>query len=180
MAKIDPTKSAILNVLALVSAANASVAITPAQVTAGTPTAQTADGQGRNTSLTLTAVAAQGYTGSQTYTYARRGLNDSVLSPVDSITETVGATAAAIVTALATQLGLVASELHLEDPAAPGTPLSGAINNSPATLNLVTQAASLLYIDGSSQAITFTWNEPQVDLATATPVTALSGFDAAS
>lgn len=180
MAKIDSTKSAILNVLALVSAANSAVAITPAQVTAGVPAAQTADGQGRNTTLALTAVEGQGYTGTQTYTYARRGLNDSVLAPVDSTTQIIGVTAEALVTALAAQLGLVESEVHLEDPAAVGTPLTGAISNSPAALNLVSAAGSLLYVDGSTQSIAITWTAPQVDLATATPVTALSGFDAAS
>lgn len=180
MAKIDSSKSAIDNLLALVNAANTGQTLTNTQVSAGTPSVQAADGQGRNTSVTLTAIAGHGYTGSQTFTYARRGLNDSVLNPVDSYTATVGIDAAALLTALASQLGLVASELHLEDAANPGTPLSGAINNSPATINIVSAAGSLLYIDGSTQGITMTWNEPQVDLATATPNTALSGFDAAS
>lgn len=180
MAKIDSTKSAILNLLALVSAANSALAITPSQVTAGTPAVKTDTGDGRNTNVTLTAVGGQGFTGSQTYAYTRRGLNDSVLSPVDSTTQVIGATAEAIVTALAAQLGLVESEVHLEDPAAAGTPLTGAISNSPATLNLVSAAGSLLYIDASSQAIAFTWTEPTLDLATATPNTDLAGFDAAS
>lgn len=180
MAKIDSTKSAILNLLALVSAANGALAITPAQVTAGAPTVKTDSGDGRNTTVALTAVANQGYTGNVSVNYTRRGLNDSVLNPVDSTTQVIGATAEAIVTALAAQLGLVEAEVQLEDPAAAGVALTGAINNSPATLNLVSKAASLLYVDGSSQAITFTWNEPQADLATSVPTTDLDGFDAAS
>lgn len=180
MSAIDKTKSAIDNLLALVNAANTGQTLLNTQVSAGTPAAQTADGQGRNTSVVLTAIAGHGYTGSQTYTYTRRGLNDSVASPVDSYTATIGVTAASLLTALAAQLGLVASELHLEDAAAPGTPLSGAINNSPATINIVSAAGSLLYVDGSTQGITMTWNAATVDLATATPNTALSGFDAAS
>jgi hypothetical protein len=179
MSAIDSTKSAINNLLALVNAANTGQTLLSSQVTAGSATAQAADGQGRNTQVTLTAVAGQGYTGSQTYTYTRRGLNDSVVSPVDSYTATIGVTAAALVTALCTQLGLVASEIHLEDPANPGVALSGALNAQQASLNLVSAAGSLLYVDASSQAIAMTWNEPTVALATATPNTALSGFDAA-
>lgn len=180
MAKIDSSKSAIDNLLVLVNAANTGQTLLNTQVSAGTPSAQTADGQGRNTSVVLSAIAGHGYTGSQTFTYARRGLNDSVLNPVDSYTATTGVTAASLLTALAAQLGLVASELHLEDAAAPGTPLSGAISNNPATINIVSATGSLLYIDGSTQGITMTWNAPTVDLATAAPNTALSGFDAAS
>jgi hypothetical protein len=176
MAKIDSSKSAILNLLGLVNAANGT-SIAPAQVTAGQPAAQAADGQGRNTSVTLTAVGGQGFTGSQTYTYTRRGLNDSVLSPVDSYTAAHGIDATALLNALCTQLGLVNTDVHLEDPAAPGTPLAGSITGDQATLDLVANAHSLLYVDGSTQAITMTWTH---DLAQATPTTALSGFDAAS
>jgi hypothetical protein len=156
MAKIDSTKSVINNLLVLVNNANGT-SITSAQVTAGTPTAQTPDVAGRNTMVTLTAVAGQGFTGSQTYTYARRGLNDSVASPVDSITVTSGTDAATIVSSIAAQLGLVASEVHLEDPANPGVVLSGAQTGHQATLNLVANAKSPLYIDGSTQAIAMTW-----------------------
>lgn len=180
MAKIDASKSAIDNLLALVNAANTGQTITNAQVTAGTPAAQTADGQGRNTNVELSAIAGQGYTGNVTVTYTRRGLNDSVLAPNWAATQTVGDTASAIIAAVAATNGLVASELHLEDPAAPGTPVTGAISNSPASLNLVSANGSLLYVEGSSQAITFTWNQPSVALSTAVANTALAGFDAAS
>src|SRR6185312_171149 len=176
MSKIDSTKSAIDNVLVLVNAAN-STSIVNTQVTAGTPTAQTADGQGRNTQLTLTAVGGQGFTGSQNYTYVRRGLNDSVLSPVDSYTAAHGIDATALLDALCTQLGLVNTDVHLEDPANAGVALSGSITADQATLDLVANANSLLYVDASSQAITMTWTH---DLAAATPTTALTGFDAAS
>lgn len=180
MAKIDASKSAIDNLLALVNAANTGQTIDNTQVTAGTPASQAADGQGRNTNVQLTAIAGHGYTGNVTVSYTRRGLNDSVTSPNFAIERTVGDTASAIIAALAATNGLVASELHLESPAAPGTPVTGAISNSPATLNLVSANGSLLYIDGSSQAITFTWDAPQVALSTAVATTALAGFDAAS
>jgi hypothetical protein len=177
MAKIDASKSAIDNLLALVNAANTAQTITNAQVTAGTPAAQTADGQGRNTNVQLSAVAGQGYTGNVTVSYARRGLNDSVLAPNFNFAGVQGQTASSIISAIAATNGLEASELHLEDPAVPGTPVTGAISNEPAHLNLVSATGSLLYIDGSSQSITFTWT---TNLSAAVTTTALAGFDAAS
>jgi hypothetical protein len=176
--QINTSLSALDNLLALINAANTGQTITDTQVTAGTPAEQTADGQGRNTNVAINAVAGQGYT--QTVTYARRPLNDSVASPDFAVTETIGATAASIITALAATNGLVASELELQDPANGNAVVTGAISNSPATLNLVSITGSLLYIDASSQAVTFTWQEPQVALTTAIATTALSGFDAAS
>jgi hypothetical protein len=180
MAKIDASKSALDNLLVLVNTANTGQTITNAQVTAAAATVKTDTGDGRNTSVVLSAVGGQGYSGSQTVNYTRRALNDSVTSPNFAATQTIGDTASAIIAALATTNGLVASELHLEDPGAPGTPVTGAINNSPATLNLVSANGSLLYIDGSSQAITFTWNAPSVPLTTAIATVDLAGFDAAS
>jgi hypothetical protein len=178
--QINTSLSALDNLLALINAANTGQTITDTQVTAGTPAEQTADGQGRNTNVAINAVAGQGYTGTQTVTYARHPLNDSVASPDFAVTETIGATAASIITALAATNGLVASELELQDPANGNAVVTGAISNSPATLNLVSITGSLLYIDASSQAVTFTWQEPQVALTTAIATTALSGFDAAS
>lgn len=180
MAKINASISALDNLLALVNAANTGQTISDTQVTAGAPSVKTDTGDGRNTTVALSAVAGQGYTGNVSVNYTRRGLNDSVLNPVDTYTATTGVTAAALLAALATQLGLVAAEVHLEDPAAPGTPLSGAQSGNQATLDIVANAGSLLYVDGSVQAITMTWQAPQVNLATAVSVTNLVGFDAAS
>lgn len=180
MAKINSGLSALDNLLAILNAANTGQTITNTQVTAGVPSVKTDSGDGRNTTVAMAAVAGQGYTGSVSVNYTRRGLNDSVLNPVDSYTATTGDTAAAILAALVTQLGLVAAEVHLEDPAAPGTPLSGAQTGNQASLNIVTKAGSLLYVDGSTQAIAMTWDAPQVDLATAVATTNLGGFDAAS
>ena len=177
MAKIDATKSALDNLLVLVNAANTGQTIADTQVTAAAATVKTDTGDGRNTSVVLSAVAGQGYTGSQTVNYTRRGLADSVTTPNFHYETPVGTTAAAIIAAVANTNGLVASELHLEAPGAPGVPVTGAINNSPATLNLVSANGSLLYIDASSQAITFTWDTA---LSSAIATVNLAGFDPAS
>jgi hypothetical protein len=180
MAKINASLSALDNLLAILNAANTGQTITDTQVTAGAPSVKTDTGDGRNTTVVVSAVAGQGYTGTASVNYTRRGLNDSVLNPVDSLTATTGDTAESILATLVAQLGLVASEVHLEDPAAAGTPLTGAISGNQASLNIVAKAASLLYVDGSTQAIAMTWEAPQVALDTAVTVTDLGGFDAAS
>lgn len=180
MAKINASISALDNLLALVNAANTGQTITDTQVTAGAPSVKADSGDGRNTTVALTAVGGQGFTGNVSVNYTRRGLNDSVLTPVDSATATTGVTAESLLATLATQLGLVAAEVHLEDPAAAGTPLTGAISGNQASLNIVAKAASLLYVDGSTQAIAMTWQAPQVALSSAVTTTNLTGFDAAS
>lgn len=156
--QINPAHSAAQNILDIVNSGNTGQTITTPQVTMGAPSVKTNTGDGRNTNITLTAVAGQGFTGTVAVAYTRRGLNDSVASPVDSITVASGTDAATIVSSLASQLGLVASELHLEDPAAPGVALSGAQTGHQATLNLVSNTGSLLYLDGSTQAITMSWS----------------------
>lgn len=175
---INPAISAEANLLAILNSGNTAQTITAAQVTLGAPTVKADSGDHRNTSIVLTSVAGQGFSGAQTVNYTRRGLNDSVTTPVDTYTATDGETAAAIVTALAAQLGLVATELHLEDPAAAGTPLTGPQSGNQATLNLVSAAGSLLYVDGSSQTITMTWNAQT--LASAVPNVDLPGFASAA
>lgn len=156
--QIDPSKTASANILDLVNAANAGLNLTAAQVTMGVPTVKTDAGDGRNTSVVLTAVAGQGFSGTVTMNYARRPLNDNVASPSFATTQSVGVDAAAVVAALATANGLVASELQLVDQANGNAVVTGAISNSPATLTLTVKGTSLLYLPGASQLITFTWN----------------------
>lgn len=175
---INPAITAAANLLAILNAGNTAQTITASQVTIGAPSVKTDSGDHRNTNVTLTSVAGQGFSGTVTVAYTRRGLNDSVASPVDSYTATTGQTAASIVTALASQLGLVASELHLEDPANPGVALSGAQTGAQASLNLVSATGSLLYVDGSTQAIAMTWQAQA--LSSAVTTTNLPGFAAAS
>lgn len=175
--QIDKTKSALDNLLAIVNSGN-SLSITNAQVTAGAPSVKTDTGDGRNTNVTLTAVAGQGFTGSVTVAYTRRGLNDSVASPVDSLTTATGTDAASIVSTLANQLGLVATELHLEDPANAGVALSGPVTGNQANLNLVASTSSLLYTSGATQSIAMTWTAEA--LSTAVSNTNLPGFANAS
>ena len=176
--QINPAHSAAQNILDIVNSGNTGQTLTTAQVTIGAPSVKTDTGDHRNTNVTLTAVGGQGFSGSVTVAYTRRGLNDSVASPVDSLSVAGGTDAAVIVSDLASQLGLVASELHLEDPAAPGTPLSGPQTGQQASLNLVASTTSLLYLSGATQAIAMTWTAEL--LSAAVPNTNLPGFADAS
>jgi hypothetical protein len=163
--QIDTSKTAAANLLAILNSGNTGQTITAAQVSIGAPSVKTDSGDGRNTSVVLTAQSGQGFSGSVTVNYTRRGLNDSVASPVDSLSVASGTDAATIVSTLATQLGLVASELHLEDPANAGVALSGPQTGNQATLNLVASTTSLLYTSGASQAITMTWTAEALSAA---------------
>jgi hypothetical protein len=176
MAQINPSLTALGNLLAAVNTANTGQTITTAQVTAGTANVQAADGEGRNTNVVLTAVANQGYTGTVTVSYIRLGLATSIASPNWNFAGSSGQTAASIISALATTNNLVATELQLENPTNNDV-IAGPITNEPATLNLVSITGSLLYVDGSTETITFTWTVP---LSTAVATTALEGFDVAS
>lgn len=176
--KINAAKTAAANLIDLVNASNAGLNLTAGQVTIAAPTVKADSGDGRNTSVVLTSVGGQGYSGNVTVNYTRRPLNDSVAAPDPTLTQTVGADADAVVTAIATKLGLVAAELKLVDQANGNADVTGAISNSPATLTLAVKGTSLLYAPGATQLITFTWNEPPLNGAVTT--TNLTGFDAAS
>lgn len=171
--KIDASKSAIENIVALVNATNAGANLTSAAVTLGAATAASGTG-GRNTTVQATAVAGQGFKGNVTVSYIRRGLGDSVLTPDFTLDVDDGVTKADIIAGVATKLGLVVAELDLTGDIT--RPASGLTS----TVTLESIAGSYLYVDGSTQAITLNWADHSVDLATAVATTDLTGFDAAS
>lgn len=179
MAKIDPSLSGQANVLAILNSTN-SLSIPADAITFEAPAVKADSGDGRNTTVKVDAVAGKGYTGTVTVAYTRRGLSDSVTNPPTTDTETTGVDAATLLTKLAGELGIVAADVHLEDAATPGTPLTGAISNKPATINVVVTGGSYVYTDAASHSFAMTWNDPKIDLATAVATTDLAGFDPAS
>jgi hypothetical protein len=176
MSQINTALSAVDNVLALVNAANASQTLTSAQVTLSAPTIITPDADGRNTSVVISpAAVGNGFVNSATITYARRGLTDSVASPVLSETNVDdSATDASVLAYFVAQLGLVASEVALV-----GSVTRPTDGTAVSTVTIAANAGSLLYVDGSTQDVTLNWVADPVDLSQAISVTALSGFDAA-
>lgn len=175
--QIDASKSALANVLALVSATNPGAIIAANQVTAAAPTVKEDTGDGRNTSVAVTGVPGRGFTNTKTLNYIRRPFNDSVTSPDFDYAGTVGDTAAVVLAAICTANGLLPAEVKLQNA---GVDVTGPITTSPATLTLVVVGTSLIYLPGSTQAITCTWTAAKIDLASAVAVTKLNGFSAAS
>lgn len=177
MSAINPALSAADNLIALVIAANAGLSeLVAADVDFQEQSEQAPDGQGRNTSIALQAVGGSAnFRGTATVTYERRGVTDSVVTPDWTTAVDDGVTNEQIVAAIATANGLVASELTITGVIT--RPVGGALTSE---VTLATNAGSLLYIDGTTQAVTLDWADHRTDLATAVGVTALSGFDAAS
>lgn len=174
--QIDPSKSTVANLLAIVASSNDGLTIAPNQVTIGAPTVKVDSGDGRNTSILFTGTN-RGFVGTKTVNYTRRPINDSVASPDWAFSGTVGDSAEDIVAALCVTNGLVASEFELTDD---GAVLSGPIDDSPATLVFGLKTDSQLYLPDSSQVVTFNWTANKTDLGTAITVTALDGFSAAT
>lgn len=168
--QINASLSAAANLLALINATNEAQTLTAAQITIAVPAVKADSGDGRNTSVLLTAVEGQGYSGTQTANYTRRGLADSVAAPSWGTTADSTDTLATILARIVAQNGLVASEVTLTgDLTNPGV-------GETSTLTLDSNAGSLLYVDGSTEVVTLTWQA--VPLATAIGTPNLTGFDA--
>lgn len=143
--KIDPTKSALENLLLLVDAANPSGPTQAAQVTYKNLQAATLAGDPvANTSVELDGVSSQGFTGSQTFYYGRLALADEAASPTGSVNVPNGSTAAQILALVANYYGFIPAEISWQtDPVAPGT-LPG---DTTATIQC---SGSLVYLDGTA------------------------------
>ncbi|MNE00904.1 hypothetical protein D3C80_933280 [compost metagenome] len=165
--KVNVAKSAIQNILDLVNGANVGQVLTTAQVTVGNPSA-VAGTAGRNTEVTLTAIAD--YTGTQTYAYTRRSIaTDAVASTAPAKVDTlVDDTEAEAVAKVVTALGLVAGEFDISAYTAP------VDESTDGSVTLTAKATSLLYTGVRVVVLSL----QDVSLATATPVTDLDGFEA--
>lgn len=165
--KVNAAKTAIQNILDLVNAANTAQVLTSAQVTLGAPSVQAGTG-GRNTALTLTAIAD--FTGTQTFAYTRQSLATGAVAStapakVDTLVDDDQAESVAKVVAA---LGLVAGEFVASAFSAP----TDAVTDGSVTLTAL--STSLLY----TGVRVVTLSLADTSLATATPVTDLDGFDA--
>ncbi len=165
---INATLTALENLLALINAANTTQVMTPSEVSTGAPVI---NATGLNTSVIVTSLANEGFTGAVTVNYNRRGLTDSVVTPNFTLAGvTINDTNATVLAKIAAQLGLVASELTFTGALnymGPGGSSTGSIASNP---------GSLLYIDGSNQVITLNW--VAIPMSTAVTNLNLAGFTA--
>lgn len=152
--KIDPTKSALANLLAVVDQLNPDSATQESQVTASNiqsvsgvendPTA--------NTSVLLTAVAGQGFSGSVTVNYERLALSDEAASPTDPCPVHSSQDAASLLATVSAYYGFILAEVQWN--AAPVAP--GSFPNT--TTEVVKCAGSLVYLDGTAN-VQLAWQD---------------------
>jgi hypothetical protein len=157
---VNSSLDALGNLLALIQESNPGfAAVTADQLTVQSITAQAADAAGRNA---VALVAVTGYDDSAAFTFTRLGLADSVVTAPTSVSVSSTDTVETITAAIAAALNVVASEISLTGEAvnADGTitvPAAAADGSVSLAINVVSNAGSYLYADGSTQAITLDW-----------------------
>ena len=145
---------AIANLIAQINADNVGLNLTEAQVTVGAASARVPDANTNNTTLDLTAVAGQGYSGTKTITYMRLGLDSGVVTPVTGLTVTAATTQAEALTMAATDMHLVEAELEV-------TAFTAAVDGStPGSITIQPKATSLLYV-GAAKTLNLVINNTQ-------------------
>lgn len=170
--KIDVTKSAIVNVYALINAANA-LTLDATKASLGVPAARVPDANPRNTTLVLTAVDGGGYVAGTTVEvkYTRLGMGSGVVTPEFGFHTDDTTTLASFKTAVAVSLGLLEAEIDV-------TGSLPATEGSSTVMVVAAKAGSLLY--AGSQDLAVDWPQGELDLNEAVTVADLDGFDPAS
>jgi len=170
--KINVSLTPVANLLAQINADNVGLNLTEAQVSIGVPSARTPDANLNNTTVVLTAVADQGYSGTKTLTYMRLGLDTGVNPAVTSVQVLPSDDEAGTLAKVVAALGLVASEVTGSAYTAPEN------ENTPGSITLSANAGSLLYV-GSDLVIELTVPDTDVDLDGAITTADLTGFEPA-
>lgn len=143
--KLDPTKDAETNVLALINAANSTALTKGTEITLGTPVATTGPNN-QNTKVTATGSATANITGSKDFYYNRIPMRDSALNQATSMHIDISMVSADIIDSLSAAWGLVGSEIQ---DITPPPANQGALNFSAKT-------DSLLYT--GSDSISLIWD----------------------
>lgn len=164
--KIDPTKSALQNLLDLVDAVNTGGPSDPAEVTTGNLQAVTPNGA-INTEVTLTGTGSgpTHFTGEVTIQYGRLTVAAEAAVPAGPVIVKSTATDAEVLTGIAGYFGFVPGEIALSaSPTRPGSfPGTGTAE--------IAASGSLLYEDGNA-TVNLNWLDKQTAL--------LMHFDGAS
>lgn len=142
--KLDLTKNAVDNVLALINAANGTSIVNGRQIALGSPVAFTGPG-GQNTKLNVAGVPGDGVSGNKDLYYNRIGIAGSAASQASTMQVDITMTAADFKAAVASAWHLMESELQDIVPPASGTP----------SLNFAARPDSLTYIGSGS--INLSW-----------------------
>lgn len=179
--KIDLAKTIPENFVGLLKDANPVLDITPLQFTLGAPAVRTPDADTNNTTITVTAVANAGFSGSAPITYTRLALDKGkvpqptrvMINPTDSQT--------VIRDKILTAYGLYPSEIEL---LVNGTAWNDVTNkfkipvnedDVSSTVGIKHKVNSLLYIGSNITAI-LTIPDADIPLMTAIAVKKMNGF----
>lgn len=170
--KINVSQSPSANLLAQINADNAGLNLTAGQVTIGVPSVRTPDANPNNTTVVLTAVADQGYSGTKTITYTRLGLDKGVNPAVTSVEVVSSDNESASLAKVVAALGLIASEVTSTNYVAPEN------ENTPGSITLEANVASLVYY-GPGLTVELTVPDADVSLDAAIATGDLTGFEPA-
>jgi len=162
--QIDPSKSAMQNLLNLIDSASGNSAgpTNPNQVTYQNLQAATLEGDAAaNTSVELVGVTDNGFTGNQTYYYGRLDPAAEVTSPTSHAVVPAGTTdAPTILGIVANHYGFIESEISwVSTPTKPSTMSSDPTTSTP----VVQTSNSLIYLDGQAN-INLDWQASTVAL----------------
>ena len=151
--QIDPTKSAVQNLLALIDASNPSAPNLPAEITASAPIAGTYP-NGGDTKVTLTGTGPYGTTanfnGSVDVTYKRLSLAAEAANPAGPVPVSRGDSDAGLLSKVATYFGFIPGEIAFA--ASPTRPAISSTSSS-ATIQA---SGSLIYEDGTT-SVNLSW-----------------------
>jgi hypothetical protein len=156
--KIDPSKSALQNLLALIDASNPSAPNLPNEVTVSNLQSGTY-ANGADTKITLTGAGPQGnyanFTGSVDVTYKRLTLAAETASPTGTLAVSRASSLAAALLAIENYYGFIPGEIT-----APGLTIPASSGNGSVTLQ---SSGSYVYEDGST-SVTVNWTQPLTNL----------------
>lgn len=180
--QINSANSAVQNFLDLINADNGT-SLTESEVSVGTPAAWD-DGNGgvdndRNSIVTLTAVVDSGYAGTVDVRYYRLDVDQIKTNGAITLERTLteSATLTTVRDALATQLGVIAAEVELQDDQ--GTALTEVptiAEGETATVYLGAVAGSLTYT-GLASATLNPYVAPDQQIDEVVTTTDATGFD---
>ena len=143
--KVDPTKSAIQNLLNLVDASNASAPNLPNEVTVSAVTTGSFP-NGGDTKVTLTGTGPQGnyanFQGSVDITYKRLTIAAEAVNPSTPPNISVWQSAPSALAAILSYYGFLASEITAPSLTVPTSPGAGTVN--------LQASGSLIYEDGNA------------------------------
>jgi len=170
--KVNIALTAAANLLAALNGDNVGLGASAANVTFGAP-AVVAGAGGRNTEVVITAIADQGFSGTQVISYTRQALSaGAAIATLKAVPFGIapGDTNAQILTKAAAALGLIEDELTIADVVQP------VDENTPGSANIVAKVTSLLYT--GTFAAELTVPDADVPLNEAITNSDLTSFDA--